>query len=489
MTMRGLSIGRPARVLVALLALALSVSCDRVATQVLVRVEADPETRDGTFSVVARVWNQENQLRLERTLALRGDPPEATFPMTIPLVPEGGDADRSFRCEVQALDATDTPFNTARAVSTYVADRLFEVRVRLYDPCRRIDCPDDQTCREGVCVDARVEPTPVGVVPAGLGWHELPDTRIEGVCQDDGELHGVTGCSWATSGYSSAIADLEHNRMLIWGGGFNQYHGNAVFELALEDLTMRELTSPSRPVTPCAIDALPDERPVARDIYGGLAFVEHARRMYMRGGYGDPRCTEWVTGTWLFDPDGGEWARRAPTVAPTAPISIAVYDAALRRVLIHDLSTLWAYSLETDTYTSLRSEVLVDYHSSGEIDPERHLFVLAGAGRFHVIDVSEGSDHAMTSSAAPPGCEALIAGAYPALSYDPIERRIVGWAGGDTVLLLDPSAATCEARVFPGGPGAAEDGGTHGRMRYFPSLDAHVLVNRASQNAFALRIR
>ncbi|MCC7535158.1 MAG: hypothetical protein IT379_03025, partial [Deltaproteobacteria bacterium] len=77
----------------------------------------------------------------------------------------------------------------------------------------------------------------------------------------------------------------------------------------------------------------------------------------------------------------------------------------------------------------------------------------------------------------------------PGLAYDPIERKLVAWAGGDTVYLIDAEADTCEPRVVAGDPGPQQENGTHGRFRYFASLDAFVLINAMDRDAYVLRLR
>ena len=74
------------------------------------------------------------------------------------------------------------------------------------------------------------------------------------------------------------------------------------------------------------------------------------------------------------------------------------------------------------------------------------------------------------------------------MAYDPVQDRIVGWAGGDTVYLFNPDTKTCTARTYPGGPGAATELGVYGRFRYFPGLGVFALVNRANQNTYILRL-
>jgi hypothetical protein len=53
----------------------------------------------------------------------------------------------------------------------------------------------------------------------------------------------------------------------------------------------------------------------------------------------------------------------------------ADYDAATKRVFLHDTAALFRFDPVTKTYEQLAEEG-IDYHLTGVIDPKRHLFVL-----------------------------------------------------------------------------------------------------------------
>jgi hypothetical protein len=76
----------------------------------------------------------------------------------------------------------------------------------------------------------------------------------------------------------------------------------------------------------------------------------------------------------------------------------------------------------------------------------------------------------------------------PGLAYDPIQNLIVGWGGGDTAYLYNPDTDSCTSVTYPNGPGAAQQNGTFGRFRYFPSLGVFAVVNSWASNAYTLRL-
>lgn len=170
---------------------------------------------------------------------------------------------------------------------------------------------------------------------------------------------------------------------------------------------------------------------------------------------------------------------------PQGALAATDYDPALRLVYLHDTGGLWSYDLDTNTYSSLVADAQTDYHQVGRVDRAARVFVTVGGGEAWAWDLRSLTRRAHALD----GCEAVVDAVYPGLDYDPVEARLVGWAGGDTVYLIDAVADSCEPRRVAGDPGPQQEDGTHGRFRYFPSIDAFVLVNAMDEDAYLLRLR
>jgi hypothetical protein len=225
---------------------------------------------------------------------------------------------------------------------------------------------------------------------------------------------------------------------------------------------------------------------------------------------------------WTLDLDSLIWARKDPTltlanVAGSAPISLtpggtptdinySVYDTSSQLVYtyIANADILASYDPVQNTLTSLVSGKLagqiggVNIRANAVIDPVRNIFLIVGQGTIAWFDLNTMPPNLVSYSVqAAAGCKpspdpnnpAIEDAISPGLVYDRIQDRVVGWAGGNTVWLIDTTATTaatpslsCTAlTTFRGGPpptplptGGGTSGeqknGTFGRFRYFPSL-------------------
>lgn len=340
-----------------------------------------------------------------------------------------------------------------------------------------------------------------GITPVALsqGWTALPNTPLQNVCPPNNfnnlgyNFHD--NCPNVIAAWSGGIADMARNRLIVWGGGHHDYLGNEVYALTLNDQKLTRLTNPGSPIVtdPNAVDveALGDGTPNSRHTYGGLAYIAHADRMYVFGGslagIGFPG-----DGTWTLNLDNLKWQRMDPVSGgtPAANVgAVADYDPNTQSVFLHDTASLWQYTFENNTYKNLNpsTSTVISDHNAGVIDPKRRLFFIIGDG-VRVIDIGPGSKFALQDiSSQTIGCSTLQNAGYPGLAYDPVQDRIIGWAGGNTLFVFNPDTKTCTTTTFSGSPGAEQANGTHGRFRYFPGIQGFVVVNDASQNAFVLK--
>lgn len=344
-----------------------------------------------------------------------------------------------------------------------------------------------------------------GGIPSTLGWYEIPNTKIDNVCACSHgyplicNIGGTTseGCSAITADWNSAAFDTTANRMLIWGGGHNGYAGNEVYSLNLDNLIMSMLTTPTANPVPEA-DPQPDGKPNSVHTYDALVYLPNVNRFWKFAGslfqsgnltfstfalnLSNLTWEQKVNGTALFD---GSRAYEFMTD----------YDPSTQKIFIRTggLTGLFTYDFNSNVYTKLNAGdySYVDAPNTGIIDVKNKMFVTVGPAGVHYYDIS-GNDpaytqHIMTTT----GWNTNTYG-YPGLAYDSDQKKIVAWAGGDTVYVLNPSysagTGTWTPITYQGGPDAPIPAGTYKRFSYSPKSKVFVLYNKTNQNAYTLRL-
>jgi PKD repeat protein len=344
------------------------------------------------------------------------------------------------------------------------------------------------------------------------GWQDLANTHLKDVAPPD----NFGGMNYAFSYYaraviaawSGAVADTKRNRLIVWGGGHNDYYGNEIYALNLGSTpqTLTRLNDPS-PIfdnsTPKAPAALADNKPNSRHTYNCLAYIEHADRMFVFNGALAGGSSGFALDTWTLDMNTLQWQRMDPTAGnpPTGygpGWSIAAYDPNSKTVFVNWADCLWQYTYETNSYTLLSTNAHAPYSATGVIDPKRKLLIYMGMEyqstipKVSVIDISPGSDYQVQDwSAQVSGCDALAGVEYPGLAYDPVLDRVVGWPNdGNSVYIFDVDTKTATQQTFPNGPQtpAGTSTGTFGRFRYFPATNSYAVVNEWDQDAFVLTL-
>lgn len=354
------------------------------------------------------------------------------------------------------------------------------------------------------------------------GWEELPNTTLNAQCPEDGFNGATFGalagepliydfsffCLNVTEAWSGASFDTTRNRLYIWGGGHMNYLGNEIYALDLNSTpSMVRLTDPA---TPLDFDSHSSEmppfdgtQPRSRETYDGMVYLPDPDKLWAwSGSLATQGFPDGVT--WLFDPTSNTWERQTPSGdIPVENIgAISAYDPNTGAVYLHNLQNLYRYTYNSSggTYTQLTMYEPGFYvHMNGVIDPKRNKFILigrgaSGEGQSVMYDISAGSDFQFEAINAVGDTQFLGAEA-PGLAYDPVIEKVVAWAGGDTVYLLDldTTPPTWTAQSYPvQAPKATEAPaahvqGTYGRFEYAPAMKAFVLYNATNKNGYLFR--
>ena len=314
--------------------------------------------------------------------------------------------------------------------------------------------------------------TPSDMEP--LTWMAVPNSDMRQV-QADPELYADlqgNGFPNIMLAWGGGVLDGQRLRMIIWGGGHNDYYGNEIYAFDIATLQWERLNEPTVDWNDCG-DPNADGTANARHTYRSMAFMDHADRMFVSGGA--LNCTSGSCGgqiTWELDFDALTWTDRQPSGDhSTGCENVAEYDPVSQTVYFGDAGGLYGYDYDTNAWTQLNSDYI--YAAAVAVDTTRGTLLMLGEGEVWSYDIGQGDytrqDWATT------GGDAFIAGTAQGLAYDPTTDRYVGW-GGDTIYALDPTTQVWTTYDVPGAPEDLDGLRVWGRWRYVPGVNAFILV-------------
>jgi Bacterial Ig-like domain (group 2) len=394
--------------------------------------------------------------------------------------------------------------------------------------------------------------TPNPALPTALGWNALPTaTSLQGsgACPPNGfggdPYPFADNCQNVIRTWNGAIADTVGNRLIIWGGGHDNYYGNEIYSLNLlaNPITLTRLKDPTVPTNYAndanCVEGIPPgdaNAPNSREDYEGLAFIPSPDIMMILDGSlacinGDGSDNTWTIPLKNLS-DSSAWVNENPTL--TGPIpngdgnepygNVAAYDPNSGLVFVADSASIYTYNYASNTYNRITPDkgFTTGIYLDGAIDPTRKLFVLLGActssscsagNGVYVADISDPTATTQqdwtAATMADATCAEFLSGGVnpinasnPGLTFDSVADDFVGWPNqGNSVYILTPDVAnqelTCQKLTFDNGPPNSAHAnntpntsyGTFGRFQYFPALDAFVLINDWNIPAYILRLR
>ena len=312
---------------------------------------------------------------------------------------------------------------------------------------------------------------------------ELPNTKIRTVLPNSPQQGYAP---YLVQAWNGGAVDSRRSRLLIWGGGHNDYWGNEMYALDLPTLSIKRIVEPGQTSASSCTSALPDGTPTSRHTYDGLTYIAHADRFFAVDGSLSP-CGYGEPATWTHNFATGSWQKMVANSATSTRFgTMAVYDAISSKVYVKDQYDFFAYSLESNQYTKLNSAAQnVDYHLSATIDTKRRKFVMIGDG-VQVIDLATNTMTRMTTSNTP---GFVTSQQSPGIDYDPVADRIVAWHGGGSVYALNMDTGVwTQVATSPGPTATAPHQGTFGRWGYIPQYGVFALINDIDQNAWVFRV-
>jgi hypothetical protein len=332
-------------------------------------------------------------------------------------------------------------------------------------------------------------------VPDALGWYEIPNTRLRPVCAGENgfpQVLGNTGCAAITSAWSGGALDTSRNRLLMWGGGHGDYAGNEVYALDLDTLTLARLNDPTSVLRDGCTNGgtYADGKPVSRHTYNHLAYLPGQDALFAWGG-SQWQCGFFTDDAWSFSLTSLAWTELSMTNGPSGGFGRSVaYDPGSGLVYARDDFDLYSYSPAANAWTRrTAAEVGASDYKTGVIDPARRRYYyyereIPTTVRWY--DISSPTGTVTRQSLATSGC-GFMSDEGSGWEYDPVQDRLVGWAGGNSIYLMNPDTGVCTTVAHAGGP-AASPNGVFGRFRYVPVLNLFVTCNSVDANCYTLRL-
>ena len=375
-------------------------------------------------------------------------------------------------------------------------------------------------------------------------WHEIENTDLQSLAPANDDNYSwndlFSGFDNARGdggilAWSGGAFDSQRNRLLVWGGGHNDYSGNGVYAFDVDTLSWERVTLPSLPNqnpsqaaidagVPCALnqswtclsaDVNPDQTPASRHTYDSINYLPGSDRLFGTGG------SRWADGaisslTWTLDLEqtngqatgDGAWIQGSQDLpepnwsygfySAYDPASESVYFSGANHLLNYDPSSE-EWSIVTADGSPVDVEITpIDQHVA-EIGydpdtPQDHKMVVIGGGVAYYFDLSDSNNitrHELVTT----GDNSIIDATAPGLEYNEETGTFFAWGGGADLFELDlhdPANATWTKHTIDAGsesniPPAQVSTGTFGRFQYIQSENAFVLANGAKENVFVYK--
>ncbi len=337
-----------------------------------------------------------------------------------------------------------------------------------------------------------------GGIPSALGWYQIPNSLLRPLCPSYPEIQGIEGCSAVMADWSGGLFDTKRNRFVIQGGGHNGYYGNEIYAIDLNANPIATVLvkdaahgSAVSNVTTCP-EAYLDGTPDSRHTYNGHVYLAK-QDLYMLYSGSKANCGSFSNGMWYFDPNTLAWTQisvsgAAPNPAQNGSVAETAYDPTTGNVYEVEANTgvFWKYDPVAKVWTSLANITGCSaLNGTTAIDDGRRLYFCIGNGGFNKISLN--APYTATALSAS-GCGNLKSINAPGFTYDPVQKLMVGWAGGNTAYLYNPDTDSCATATYSGGPTTIQANGTFGRFQYSPAGGVFIVANSVDTSVYTLRL-
>lgn len=353
-----------------------------------------------------------------------------------------------------------------------------------------------------------------------LGWTQLTGTRFSTVAPSYPEIQGQSSGTnagvfedWTSGAIDFGSYNRQATKFIHTGGGHADYDGNEVYGLNLLGTPATSLAKDAthNPVYACSGEQQLIATPTARHIYNGFLYNPHRDWYFLYGNY--LGCAGGAGGTdrmWVLDPNTATFNGNDPTgwtlLAQPAthpnhavngsdpqfayswgdethqPFTIEIEANTTAIFTYNDVSNTWTHAADASPSATCTSKT----NLTVAIDQIARVYYCIGQGAFYkmLIDSPYTTTHLAGS-----GCSALISAQAPGFTWYGPMRKFVGWLGGNTAYVYDPTTDSCTTQTFSGGPTTVQAlNGTFGDFQYVAALGVFVSCNSIGEDCFELRL-
>ena len=283
--------------------------------------------------------------------------------------------------------------------------------------------------------------------------------------------------------------DTTRNRLMLWGGGHNDYYGNEVYAFDVPSFTWLRLTNPDLDFElymDCA-EKHASGNPRSRHTYGGLLYLPTLDRLWAHGGALACGAGGDSDSTWLFDPNTNTWLDTAATGTISGGYystlqEAAVFDSLTNQVyLVPGSSQLARYDVAGNSWSELDDAQSNWGSRDCAIDPVRRILICIGQTDVWAYDLTA-RDFTRVDWETTGGDLIVNDTSGIGLDYDPVTDRMVAWNGG-AVYSLNMDTRIWTAKDPVGSP-PGNSAGIYGRWTYIPAYNVFMVVTRADDNVY-----
>jgi len=364
---------------------------------------------------------------------------------------------------------------------------------------------------DGVCASKE----DVAALPGGT-WCRVSNSRLEDVEKSPQEWADWNGSSSASYesyqritgirgilAFSGGAYDSRRDRLLISGGGHNDYGGNEIMAFSLQTLSWERLTDPTAFPNRDPSSVNDDGTPISRHTYKSVEYISSTDTLFLLGGAPDSSsggCG--AAGAWHFDLRARElagvyrpeqWLRIASIDEPESGCDVqSIHDRTSNRILYNSRRGWYDMDLRAAQWRKLNSAEYEQRKTFALIPGDANYLIHLGAGKFNGylkrdlnspdiagVEVSTSGDRAIEDSDA------------MAFAYDTVSQKIIGWQGGANVFALDLTTNTwtrhtpiAENQVVPGGAARV-----YGRFRYSPVSNVFIVVTGVDEHVLLYKFK